>query len=161
MNQSLLASMKALQEQFEGRVSINITQDISSWAGTKNDLLLQDGDDILVPKKPQEVMVLGEVHSPSAHIYLPGLTVSDYVNQSGGKTDYANEDQLYVLQANGMAVSSQSPGVGNILKKNLEPGDTVFMPQQVERYATMRNTRDIVDILFKTAVVIATITILF
>ncbi|MBS1125493.1 MAG: polysaccharide export protein, partial [Nitrospirae bacterium] len=152
MNQSLLASMKALQEQFEGRVSINITQDISSWAGTKNDLLLQDGDDILVPKKPQEVMVLGEVHSPSAHIYLPGLTVSDYVNQSGGKTDYANEDQLYVLQANGMAVSSQSPGVGNILKKNLEPGDTVFMPQQVERYATMRNTRDIVDILFKTAV---------
>jgi protein involved in polysaccharide export with SLBB domain len=161
MNQSLLASMKALQEQFEGRVSINITADIGSWAGTKNDLLLQDGDSILVPKKPQEVMVLGEVHSPGAHIHLPGLTVSDYINQSGGKTDYANEDQLYVLQANGMAISSQSPGVGNVLKKSLEPGDTVFMPQQVERYAAMRTTKDIVDIMFKTAVIIATITILF
>ena len=35
------------------------------------------------------------------------------------------------------------------------------MPQKVERYAGMRFTKDIIDILFKTAVVLATITVIF
>ena len=37
----------------------------------------------------------------------------------------------------------------------------VMVPQEVERHAVMRNTKDIVDIIFKTAVVLATITVLF
>jgi protein involved in polysaccharide export with SLBB domain len=161
MNQSLLANLRAMQELFEGRVAVNVSTDIAAWAGTKDDLLLQDGDVIHVPKKPQEVMVMGEVHSPGALIHVPDLAVKDYVGQTGGLTDYANEDQVYVLQANGFAYSAESPSVGDLESMKLRAGDTVFVPQKIERYAAMRYARDIVDILFKTAVVIATITILF
>ena len=161
MNQSLLSNLKVVQEQFEGRVAINITDDISAWAGTKNDVLLQDGDLLVVPKRPQEVMVMGEVHSPGALIHQPGTTVLDYVNQTGGYTDYANESQVYVLRANGFAFSSKTPSIGNVEKVTLNAGDTVFVPQKIERYATMRVARDIIDILFKTAVVLATITVIF
>jgi polysaccharide biosynthesis/export protein len=161
LNQSLLQNLKAMQEQFEGRIAIDISENIDQWAGTKDDLLLKDGDSIMIPKRPQEVMLLGEIHSPSALVYLPGMTVKQYVNQTGGYTNYAEQDQTFVIQANGFAVSSDSPSIGNIEKMVLQPGDTIIVPQKMDRYAAMRFTKDIVDILFKTAVVLATITILF
>ena len=161
MNQALLANLKSMREQSEGRVAINITEKVDEWAGSANDLLLRDGDTIFVPRRPQEVLVMGEVHSPSAQVYLPGLKVSDFINQSGGYTQYAEKDQVYVLQANGSAISADSPSVGNIEDKELKAGDTVFVPQKIERNAGMRLFKDVVDIMFKTAVVIATITILF
>jgi polysaccharide biosynthesis/export protein len=161
LNQSVLESLKAMQEQFEGRVAINITEDVNQWAASKDDLLLQDGDSLHIPKRPQEVLVMGEVHSPGAQIFLPGLTVKDYVEHTGGLTRNAEEDQIFVVKANGFAFSKESPSVGSMDKATLNAGDAVFVPQKVERYAGMRLTKDIVDILFKTAVVIATITILF
>jgi protein involved in polysaccharide export with SLBB domain len=105
--------------------------------------------------------VAGEVHSPSAQVFLPGLKVKDVIDRTGGYTKFAEKDQVYVLQANGAAVSGDSPSIGNIEEKELKAGDTVFVPQQLDHNAWMRLTRDIVDIMFKTAVVIATITILF
>ena len=160
INQSMIENMKTMQEQSEGRVSINITDDIGQWVGTKDDLLLKNGDSVFVPKKPQEVLVMGEVHSPSAQVFISGYKVKDYINQTGGYTDSAAKDQVYVLQANGAAFSSESPSVGNIEDVKLNPGDTVFVPQKAERNAGMRYVRDIVDILFKTAVVVATIVVL-
>ena len=161
LNQGLLENLKSMREQNEGRVAINITENVEEWAGSANDLLLKNGDSIFVPKRPQEVLVMGEIHSPSAQVYLPGLTVKDFINQSGGYTKYAEQDQVYVLQANGSAVSSGSPSVGNIENKELKAGDTVFVPQVIERNAGVRLFKDVVDILFKTAVVFATIHLLF
>jgi len=161
LNQALLQNLKTIQEQFEGRIAIDINDNIDQWAGTKDDLLLKDGDSIMIPKRPQEVMLMGEVQSPGALVYLPGMTVKQYVNQTGGYTNYAEKDQTFVIQANGFAVSSDSPSIGNIEKMELKPGDAIIVPQKMDRYAAMRSTKDIVDILFKTAVVIATITILF
>ena len=161
LNQGLLENLKSMREQEEGRVAINITENVEEWAGSANDLLLKNGDSIFVPKRPQEVLVMGEIHSPSAQVYLPGLTVKDFINQSGGYTKYAEQDQVYVLQANGSAVSSGSPSIGNIENKELKAGDTVFVPQVIERNAGVRLFKDIVDILFKTAVVFATIHLLF
>jgi len=161
LNRGLLENLKTMQEQMEGRVAINITDNIDSWAGSKDDLLLQDGDSILVPKRPQEVLILGEVHSSGAQVFVPGLLVRDYLYQSGGPTNYADTDQIFVVQANGFAFSGDSPSVGNIEKVTLNPGDTIFIPQKVERYAALRFTKDIIDILFKTAVTLATITVIF
>jgi polysaccharide biosynthesis/export protein len=160
INQGLLDNLKNIQAQSEGRVSINITDDINQWAGSKDDLLLKNGDSISIPKRPQEVLVMGEVHSPSAQIYIPGSTVKDYINLTGGFTDAAEKDQVYVLQANGFAYSSESPSVGNVEKSKLKAGDTVFVPQKTERNAGMRTFKDIIDILFKTAVVVATLAVL-
>lgn len=161
INQSLLENLKALQAQNEGRVAINITEKIDEWAGFKDDLVLQDGDSLLIPKRPQEVLIIGEVYSPGAQVFLPELSVKDYLDRSGGTTKYADSDHVFVVQANGFAFGADSPNVGNIEKAKLKAGDAIFVPQKMERYATMRTTKDLIDILFKTAVVIATITILF
>jgi protein involved in polysaccharide export with SLBB domain len=137
-----------------------MTGNVDEWAGSREDLLLQDGDSLQVPKRAQEVLVLGEIYSPGARVFEPGMTVKDYIERSGGFTRNSEEDQVFVVQANGFAFGADSPK-GHIEGVKLRAGDAVFVPQKLERHATMRLTRDIVDILFKTAVVIATITILF
>ncbi|MDA8099364.1 MAG: SLBB domain-containing protein [Nitrospiraceae bacterium] len=161
LNQGLLDNLKGMQEQMEGRVAINITTTLDAWAGTKDDLILQDGDTITIPNTPQEVLVLGEIHSPGAQVFVPGLKVGDYISQAGGETNYSDRKQIYVLQANGFAYSSDSPDVGNVEKVQLKAGDAIFVPQKTERYAAMRFTKDIIDIIFKTAVTMATISIIF
>ena len=59
-----------------------------------------------------------------------------------------------------LRVTDSSSGA-SINKAKLKAGDAVFVPQKVEHQAALRTTKDIVDILFKTAVVLATITVLF
>ena len=159
LNQGLLENLKNMREQYEGRISIRITDSIDQWAGSADDLLLKDGDSIAIPQTPQEVLVMGEVHSPSAQVFLPGQKVKDVINLTGGYTKFAEKDQVYVLQANGSAISGDSLSIGNIGDKELKAGDTIFVPQKTERNAGMRFFKDVIDILFKTAVVIATITI--
>ncbi|HYA13107.1 MAG TPA: SLBB domain-containing protein, partial [Syntrophales bacterium] len=160
ISQSLIENLKIMQQQSEGRVSINITEDVNQWAGSKDDLLLKNGDTVFVPKKPQEVMVMGEVHSPSAQVFIDGYKVKDYINLTGGYTDSAAKDQVYVLQANGFAYSGETPGVDKIENAKLKPGDTILVPQKAERNAGWRYFRDIMDVLFKTAVVVATLAVL-
>jgi protein involved in polysaccharide export with SLBB domain len=161
INQSLLESLKTLQEQNDGRVAINITGKIEDWAGSKEDLILQDGDTLLIPKQPQEVLVIGEVHSPGAQIYAPEMTVQDYIERTGGITKNAEHSEMFVVQANGNAFGTDSPKVGNLGKATLKAGDSIFIPPKTEHYAAMRNTKDIIDIIFKAAVIFATIHLLF
>ncbi len=161
INQGLLENLKSMQQQLEGRISINITEDIDSWAGSKDDLLLQDEDSIVIPKRPQEVIVMGEVRNPGAEVYEPQLQVKDYLNQNGGLTDYAAKGQIFVVQANGFAVSSDTPSVGNVEKITLHAGDTIIVPQKVDRYVGWRWTKEILDVLFKLAVMAATLNFIF
>lgn len=161
LGQSLLGNLKAMQVLSEGRVAISITTNIDEWAGSKQDLLLQDGDSLMVPKRPQEVLVLGEVFTPGAQIHQPGMSVGDYLGRTGGVTKNADEDMIFIVQADGYAYGADSPSVDSIERKELRAGDAIIVPQKTERYAAMRNTKDIIDILFKTAVVIATIMVLF
>ncbi len=161
MSQSLLENLKAMQQLAEGRVAISITANIDEWAGSNQDLLLQDGDSLLIPKQPQEVLVLGEVFTPGAQIFLPEMSVKDYLDRTGGMTRNADHSQIFVVQADGFSYGPDSPSVGNIEKAKLRAGDAVFVPQKVEREAVLRTTKDIIDILFKTAVVFATIHLLF
>ena len=161
INQGLLDGLKAIQEQAEGRVVINITENIDQWAGSKYDLLLQDGDSLFVPKRPQEVIVLGDVHSPGAQIYLPDMTVKEYFERTGGLTKNADRDEIFVVQADGYAFGTDSPSIGNLEKVRLRAGDTIIVPENIDRGAGLRTARDILDMLFKTAVIAATIKILF
>jgi protein involved in polysaccharide export with SLBB domain len=161
LSQSLIDSLKAMQEQTEGRVVISITENIDQWAGSKYDLPLQDGDTIIIPKRPQDVRILGEVHSPGAQIHLADMSVRDYLDRSGGLTKNADHGEIFVVQADGYSFSTDSPLVGNFEKMKLKAGDTIVVPENVDRGAVLRTAKDVLDMLFKTAVIAATLKFLF
>lgn len=65
----------------------------------KHNVLLKNGDQIFIPKKPNTVYVNGEVNRPGLFKFVPGEDVKDYIDKAGGITDSAN----YILynKANG------------------------------------------------------------
>ena len=47
--------------------------------GSSADIILKDGDELVVPKRTQEVTVIGEVPTATSHVWNPDRTLEDYV----------------------------------------------------------------------------------
>jgi hypothetical protein len=101
---------------------------------TEADIILKDGDQLVVPDQQQEVTVLGEVQYATSHVYNRGLARDDYIGMSGGTTKRADQRRIYVVRANGEVVANASSrwfqrdsGAG------VRPGDTIVVPLDVDQ----------------------------
>jgi len=122
--------------------------------GTVGDVVLRDGDKLLLPKKTQEITVLGEVQSPTSHVFEPGLTRDEYIAKSGGTTQKADKKRIYVVRANGDVLTGQRTGGWFRRSQNLEirPGDTVVVPLDTERVRALPLWQAVTTILYNLAV---------
>lgn len=143
-----------------GRVALEIPS-IDRLQGSPSDLVLQNNDVILVPRKPSSVNVLGQVYSPGTLIYDPDLRVKDYLQRSGGVTVTGDADHIYVVKANGAVITDQGyqemhksqifPALplisGGLQEAYLQPGDTIFVPQNFNYVSGLQYAKDITTIL--------------
>ena len=114
------------------------------------DLMLEDGDRLLVPFKPATVSVIGSVYNSNAFIFKPGKTVSDYMRLSGGPTKNGDKGRSFVIRADGTTVSGQGhSGVfGNSFEQaRLMPGDTIVVPEKLDKGAVLRGFKDWTQII--------------
>lgn len=65
------------------------------------DVILRDGDEIVVPATATTVRVQGEVPYPNSVQYVAGKPVSYYVHQAGGYGNKAKKSKVYVIHMNG------------------------------------------------------------
>jgi protein involved in polysaccharide export with SLBB domain len=115
-----------------GRLVVNLSPDISKWENTPADLELRAGDTLEIPKRPNFVLISGQVFNPTAISYIPGRTVSWYLNKAGGQTSAGNKKQVYVLRADGsIVIHGDKWGSSGILNAKLRPGDTIFVPEKI------------------------------
>jgi len=114
-----------------GRVNIRISSNITRWRNTSADIEVRAGDTLVVPKRPDYVMVTGQVFNPTAVGYRPGKSAKWYLSQSGGPTTQANKKDIFVIRADGSVISART-GLweGESLNATLEPGDTVVVPEK-------------------------------
>jgi len=56
----------------------------------QDNIILQPGDSIYIPKTPNTVFVTGEVNNRGLFKFIPGLTIKDYIEKAGGETDSAD-----------------------------------------------------------------------
>jgi polysaccharide biosynthesis/export protein len=134
-----------------GRLVINIDAVMKGGAGS--DVLLRDGDQLLVPKKTQEITILGEVQSPTSHIYQAGLTRDDYIAKSGGTTQKADRKRIYVVRANGDVVAgSRSGWFRRTQSVDIRPGDTIVVPLDTERVRGLPLWQSVTTIIYNLAV---------
>ena len=131
-----------------GRVVIHL-DDPERLRGTPDDLELQEGDSLLVPQIQETVNVLGSVVNPTAVIYDPYLTVKEYMAQVGGPTKHADVKYMYVIKVNGSALGGRGGFLfGNRLgSARLDPGDTIVVPEDLERVAWLKKFKDVATIL--------------
>lgn len=115
-----------------GRLVINISADISRWENTPADIELRAGDTLTIPKKPNFVIISGQVYNPVSISYVPGKTLGWYLHRSGGATPSGNKRELYVLRADGTVVPrGNSWMTDNYLNARVRPGDSIFVPEKI------------------------------
>jgi protein involved in polysaccharide export with SLBB domain len=141
-----------------GRLVIDIHQVVNGRPGGTNDVLLRGGDILLIPKKSQEITVLGEVQSPTSHIYRAGLSREDYIAKSGGATQKADKKRIYVVRANGDVVSGGRTGWFRRSRSlSMHPGDTIVVPLDTERVLPLPLWTAVTTIVYNLAIAILAI----
>jgi protein involved in polysaccharide export with SLBB domain len=151
--QALLGQLKTSKPI--GRLVIDLDRVLSGNVGSPSDVLLRDGDQLIIPKIRQEVTVLGEVQNGTSHLYRAGLSRDDYVDLSGGLTRKADKSRIYVVKADGSVVAKTGwLGDG---KTAIQPGDTIVAPLDTERLPPLPFWQAVTSIIYNAAVAVAAI----
>ena len=125
--------IQALQQApVTGRVVVRIPSDLKHFRNSPDDVELRDGDSILIPKRPDFVLVTGQVYNTNAITYVPGRDAGWYLNQAGGATNLGNKRAIFIIRANGGVVTGRGEGwwSGNVLSTRIAPGDTIVVPEK-------------------------------
>jgi protein involved in polysaccharide export with SLBB domain len=99
---------------------------------SRQDLILEEGDIIRVPKQLQTVKVTGEVLNPNSIVYIPGKSFKQYINGAGGFTSSAWKNRAYIKYANGSAEAAKKFLFFNNYPK-VKPGAEILVPVRAER----------------------------
>jgi protein involved in polysaccharide export with SLBB domain len=154
----LIAALRKVEPL--GRVVIEL-EDPERLRGTPKDIALQEGDKLMVPEAAGTVNVVGAVFAPTALVYTPYRTVKEYLTMAGGTTEIADDKEIYVIKVNGAAVSRKGFSLvkaswdgskygyhpGGISSLTLDPGDTIVVPEKLERIPWLKNIKDVAAIL--------------
>jgi len=135
-----------------GRLVIDVHQVIAGLPGGPGDVLLRNGDVLLIPKKTQEITILGEVQSPTSHIYRPGLSRDDYIAMSGGTTQKADKSRIYIVRANGDVIAGRSGWFRRTQTLDMRPGDAIVVPLDTERVKSLPLWTSVTTIIYNLAV---------
>jgi len=149
--ESLVEKLKSTKTQ--GRMVLEISSP-ENMRNTLNDIELENGDVLTVPQNPRSVNAVGAVFNQATFVFDGRKELENYVTMAGGYTESADKDRIYVLKVNGSAVRPDSgrfflfSGSG-AASGDLEPGDTIVVPEKISRIAWLRNAKDIFQILFQ------------
>ena len=115
-----------------GRVTIQVSSDIKTWANTARDVPVRAGDVLVVPKRASYVLVQGQVYGPTAVAYRPGKSAKWYLLQAGGTTNLANKKATFVIRADGTVIGNHSSSwiAGDWMNAPLQPGDMIVVPEK-------------------------------
>jgi protein involved in polysaccharide export with SLBB domain len=152
---SLLQQLKS--EQAVGRLVINLPKIMSQPVDSPYDVILRNGDQLIVPKFEQEVTVIGEVQDPTSHLYSPSLSRGDYIRESGGFTSQADAKRVYVVRADGSVVASGGSHWFDRGSTQIKPGDTIVVPINAERMLPLPFWQAVTGILYNVAIAAAAV----
>lgn len=99
--------------------------------GGREDIILQDGDIIDIPKRLETVRLQGELLFPTTVKYKSGSSFMDYVSQGGGFTRMSLKRKSYVIYPNGSVDRTRKFMFFNIYPK-VEPGSEIHVPQRTQ-----------------------------
>jgi polysaccharide biosynthesis/export protein len=151
VGQSLLANVRQLKPV--GRLVIDLNRSMAAAAaGSEQDIVLKDGDRLLVPRVTQEVTVIGEVQSTTSHLYRADLSRNDYIAMSGGLTPRADDDHIYVVRADGSVVTRSGNSWFSGGGVEIKTGDTIVAPLDTERMRPLPLWTGVTTIIYNLAI---------
>jgi len=156
VGRSLLGQLQG--EKAVGRLVINLRGIIQQPANSQYDVVLRDGDELIVPKFEQEVTVIGEVQDPTSHLYDPDLSRDGYIRLSGGLTAQADNGRIYVVRADGSVVANEgSHWFDRGSNVQIETGDTIVVPINAEQMLPLPFWQAVTGIMYNVAIAAAAV----
>ena len=114
------------EEEEEYSIAIDLAKAIDNPTSDA-DILLQEGDKLIIPRRVDVVRVSGEVMVPNAISYNEGKSLKHYIKMSGGFTQDAKKAKLYVVHANGHVEKTKR------WKRSVYPGSEIIVPAKKKR----------------------------
>jgi protein involved in polysaccharide export with SLBB domain len=134
----MLDALKTVQKQMDSldiseidikpvmQVGIELDKAISE-PGSDADIVLEDGDRLIVPQITNTVKVDGNVMFPNAVAYKEGAKLKHYIEQAGGYGMNAKKSKAIVVYMNGTVAEASN-------KKDLiQPGCQIIVPTKLAR----------------------------
>ena len=151
--QAVQENDKKTQEKFQVPdsypVGIELAKAIANPGGDE-DVLLREGDRIIVPQYNGTVKINGAVMYPNTVGYVEGKSVAYYIDQAGGFASDAKKSNTYILYMNGMLAK-----VGHNAK--VRPGCEIIVPTKIQSRMSLAETLSVGSSAASIAAVIATI----
>jgi len=124
-------------------------QVVVAQAGTRDDLLLENGDILRIPRKDGLVLVSGEVLFPNAVAHQTSHSLGDYISRAGGFTQTADNARVVIARRDGsfdqVDVSSYTANT------SVRPGDQVLVLPKVDE-KKRQYWKDMTQIIYQIAV---------
>lgn len=129
-------------------IGIELDKALAHPGDDRFDVILQDGDVLVIPQYNNTITINGEVNYPNTVSYQPGKPLSYYINQAGGFNLKAKKNRAFAINMNGTVTRVRSA-------KDIQPGANIVVPAKRQRERL--NTAQIVTLglsLASTAAVI-------
>ena len=124
------------------------------------DTILEPGDSIVVPKRPNFVLALGDVNNPSALQFVEGKPSASYLREAGGTLSTADNGRIFMVLPNGTAQPLRSGGWSGTNAAPPPPGTTIIVPKNIDPLFKLSIIKDISTIVVQLATSIATVALL-
>jgi protein involved in polysaccharide export with SLBB domain len=151
----LVERLRAVQPT--GRIVLQITPESKELP----DLSLEDGDRLYVPPLPTTVGVFGSVFNGGSYLYGKDRSVDDYLRLAGGPTKGADAGSTFVVRANGTVISRRQKSGwlrdGDLSAVTAQAGDTIFVPEELNKTTWMQDAKDWTQILYQFGIGVAAI----
>jgi protein involved in polysaccharide export with SLBB domain len=141
--QGVIAQLK--EARAVGRITVEADPSILATDPEQN-ILLEAGDKIYIPRRPLTVRVGGEVLSPATLQFRKGKSAETYIEEAGGTTYFADKDRAFVVYPDGsakpLAVSAWRQSVTMI-----PPGSTIIVPRDPKPFSFLESAETVSTIL--------------
>jgi len=131
-HQQVLAALR--KAPISGRLVVHLDKNLRSFTHSLDDIQVRAGDTLFIPKRPDFVVITGQVYNSNAITYEPGRTAGWYLRRAGGVTGLGNKKAIFIVRANGSVVSGKggmnSWWQGDALSTRIGPGDTIVVPEK-------------------------------
>lgn len=127
-NRKTAVNIESVEPNKQESIGIDLKR-ILARPGSSEDILLQEGDLLRIPKQLETVRIQGEVLLPTTVKFRGGQTFQDYISQAGGFTEQSQRKRAFIVYANGSVDRTRRFMFFNIYPR-VEPGAEVIVPQR-------------------------------
>ena len=124
------------------------------------DTVLEAGDALFMPKRPNFIIAMGDVLNPGALQFISGKGIAEYINEVGSYTRSADEGRIYIVYPNGVAKPINLSSWGGDRDISIPPGTAIVVPTDLSPFGTLALVREIGGIFQNLAVSAASIAVL-